>query len=138
MGKWINSDAIRGAELVMQLKEAAIKGGLDNPISEIVGCGVGVVTRYLDALLKDWIDKTSDLEDTKRERTYYRESVQEWRDLGFDKDPSEQSDERQQELQDLAQRWNDEDEAEMDAQDQKEIDERREKREARKAGAEDG
>ena len=137
MGKWINSDAIRGAELVMQLKEAAIKGGLDNPISEIVGYGVGAVTRYLDVLLKDWIDKTSDLEDTKRELTYYRESVQEWRDLGFNKDPSEQSDERQQELQDLAQRWNDEDEAEMDAEDQKEIDERREKREARKAGAEE-
>lgn len=137
MGRWINSEAIRGAELVMQLKEAAIQGGLDNPVSDIVGCGVGVVTRYLDALLKDWIDKTSDLEEAKRERTHYRESVQEWQDLGFDKDPSEQSDERQQELQDLAQRWNDEDEAEMDAEDQKEIDERREKREARKAGASD-
>ena len=134
MGKWINSEAIRGAELVMQLKEAAIQGGLDNPVSDIVGCGVAFVTRCLDALLKDWIDKTSDLEDAKRERTYYRESVQEWHDLGFDRDPSEYSDERQQELQDLAQRWNDEDEAEIDAEDQKEIDERREKREARKAG----
>ena len=130
MSKWVNNDAIRGAELLMQIKQAAIEGGLDNPISSITGCGVAVVTQYLDALLKDWIDLTSDCADAKRDLKIYKDGDQEWRDFGFDNDPYEYSEERQEELRALAKRWNDEDEAAMDADDMKAIEERRVRREA--------
>lgn len=132
MSKWVNNDAIRGAELLMQIKQAALDGGLDNPISSITGCGVAVVTRYLDALLKDWIDLTSDYADAKRDLEIYKDSDREWQVFGFDQGPTEYSEERQAELRALAKRWNDEDEAKMDADDLKEIEERRIRREAQR------
>lgn len=129
MSKWIHSEVLRGVHMVLQLKEAAMQGGLDNPVSDITGCGVAVVTRYLDALLKDWLDKTSECDDAKRDRDIYREESKEWENFGFDRGPTEYSAERQSELRALAKRWNDEDEADMDADDLAAIEERRKKRE---------
>lgn len=132
MSKWIQNDVLRGVGMVLQIKEAAMQGGLNNPISDITGCGVALVTQYLDALIKDWIEKTSDCDDFKRDLELYRKSDREWRSFGFDCDPTEYSEARQTELKALAQHWNDEDEANMDAQDMSEIEDRRKKREERK------
>ena len=129
MSKWIHSDVLRGAHMVMQIKQAALEGGLDNPISDITGCGVAVVANYLDALLKDWLDLTSRCADYKRDADMYKAECREWRDCGFDNSPDGMVEERVAELKALAKRWNDEDEAEMDADKLKEIEERRAKRE---------
>ena len=128
MSNWIHDDAIRGAALVMQIKKAALSDPLDNPISKLSGCGVAVVAKHLDALLMDWIRLTSECADNERMMRLYRSESQEWTDFGFDQCPSQYSEERQTELKALAKRWNDEDEAAMDADDLKEIDERRAKR----------
>lgn len=131
MSKWISNDAIRGAELLLKIKQAALDDPLENPITQITGCGVTVVAKHLDALLMDWIQQTSDCAEYKRMYTLYRSESLEWDDFGFDKYPSEYSAERQAELRTLAKRWNDEDEASMDEEDLKEIEERRAKREGK-------
>ena len=129
MKKWKHDLAICGAKMIMQIKKAALDGGLDNPVTEITGYGVRVIADYLDALLKDWIDLTSKYSDAERELEWLKEELDEWRGLGFDSSPSEWKEERQAELKAIAKRWADEDEAEMDAEDLKEIEERRGKRE---------
>ena len=131
MPGWITDRAIDGYKKVLQIKQAAINEWSGNLISEITGCGVCVVIDDLDALLKDWLVLRSRCADMEHEIAYRKESMKEWRDIGFDRDPSEYSDERQQELRALARRWNDEDEAEMDAEDMKEIEKRKAKREGR-------
>ena len=132
MSRWIHSDVLRGVHMVLQLKQAALEGGLDNPVSDITGCGVAVVTRYLDALIKDWLDLTSYYADVKRDYELEKAETKDWDAFGFDRYPSEYSEERQAELKALAERWNDEDEAEMDNDEQEEIDQRRKERMIRK------
>lgn len=116
--------------MVMQIKQAALDDPLDNPVGKITGCGVAVVADRLDALLMDWIQLTSECADNERMLTLYKGESREWKAFGFDRSPTEYSAERQAELRALAKRWNDEDEAEMDAEGLAEIEERRKKREA--------
>lgn len=123
--------AIRGAMMIMQLKQIALADPINNPIGKITGCGVAVVVDRLDALLMDWIQLTSECADNERMLTLYKGESREWKAFGFDRCPTEYSAERQAELWALAKRWNDEDEASMDAEDLKEIEERRAKREGK-------
>ena len=126
-----HDNAIRGAMMIMQLKQIALADPINNPIGKITGCGVAVVADRLDALLMDWIQLTSECADNERMLNLYKGNSQEWTAFGFDRCPTEYSAERQVELRALAKRWNDEDEAEMDAEDLKEIEERRAKREGK-------
>ena len=127
--------AIDGFRLILEIKQAAIDGWLDNPISEITGCGVCVVIDELDALLKDWLDLKNRCAELENQMKFYRQTEQEWRELGFDYDPSEYKDEQQEALRALAQRFNDEVDERCDAEELQEIEARKAERESRKREA---
>ena len=131
----VRDKAIDGFQLVLKIKQAAIDGWLDNPISEITGCGVCVVIDELDALLKDWLDLKNRCAELENQMKSYRQTEKEWCALGFDYDPSEYKEEQQEALRALAQRFNDEIDMQCDAEELREIEARRAERESRKREA---
>ena len=105
MSKWVTNDAIRGVQMVLQLKQAAIDGGLQNPVSEITGCGTAVVTRFLDALINDWMKQTSDAHDHEFNMDMYRSMYKSYHDeLGI-VSVDEMYDEEREDYKRIAQKW---------------------------------
>ena len=110
MTKWSDNNVPRAVMMLLRIKQAALEDQ-DNPMwLETCGLGCMVVARLIDDLVDDYNKTKTSLAEAANMRDVYKRECYEWGNLGFDQMPSEYSEDRQNELKALAQRWKEEDE----------------------------
>ena len=109
MTKWSDSKAHRAVMMLLRIKQAALEDQNSQMWLDMCRLGPISLARLIDDLIDEYNETKTSLAEAENLRDAFRKECHEWCALGFDQMPSDYSEERQNELKALAQRWKEED-----------------------------